>query len=92
MEPAAASGRRHRAEQSTLFAGPLSSNALQREREDYCPRLSARGRLEQELLGRFDGSTPATALCAWLDAHAGPELPSPRSRALLLKEAIARCG
>ena len=89
---AATSGRRHRVEQSTLFAGPLSSDALQREREDYCPRLTARGRLEQELLGRFDGSTPATALRAWLEAHAGPELPSPRSRALLLKEAIARCG
>ena len=88
----AASGRRHRVEQSTLFAGPLSSAELRRDREDYCPRLTARGHLEQELLGRFDGATPAAALRAWVDAHAGPDLPSPRSRALLLKEAIARCG
>ena len=85
-------GRRHRVEQSTLFAWPISSAELQRDREDYRPRLTARGRLERELLERFDGSTPATALRAWLDAHAGPEAPSPRSRALLLKEAIARCG
>jgi type I protein arginine methyltransferase len=88
----AVSGRRHRVEQSTLFAWPLSSGELQRDRDDYCPRLTTRGRLEQELLGRFDGSTPATALRAWVEAHAGPELPSPRSRAMLLKEAIARCG
>ena len=88
----ATSGRRHRAEQSTLFAWPLSSDDLRRDREDYCPRLTARGRLEQELLGRFDGATPAAALRAWIDAHAGPELPSGRSRALLLKDAIVRCG
>ena len=85
-------GRRHRVEQSTLFAWPISSAELQRDREDYCPRLTARGRLEQELLSRFDGTTAVAALRAWLDGHAGAEAPSPRSRALLLKETIARCG
>ena len=85
-------GRRHRVEQSTLFSRPLSSAQLRRDREDYCPTLTARGRLERDLMGRFDGSTPATALRAWIDAHAGAEAPSPRSRALLLKETIARCG
>ena len=88
----AASGRRHRVEQSTLFAWPLSSGELRKDREDYCPSLTARGRIEHELLGRFDGTTPSVALRAWLDANAGPDLPSPRSRAVLLKEAIARCG
>jgi protein arginine N-methyltransferase 1 len=87
----AQSGRRHRAEQATLFAWPLSSLELRREREDYCPRLTARGRLECDLLARFDGATPASALRGWLDGHE-PLVPSARARALLLKGAIARCG
>ena len=86
------SGQRRRAEQSTLFAGPLSSNDLKRDREDYCPRLTDRGRLELELLTRFDGATPAAALREWLDANAGATLASPRARALLLKDSIARSG
>ncbi len=87
-----ASGQRRRAEQSTLFAGPLSSNDLKRDREDYCPRLTERGRLELELLRRFDGATPAAALREWLDANAGATVPSPRARTLLLKDSIARSG
>jgi hypothetical protein len=87
-----AAGQRRRFEHSTLFAGPLSSEELRREREDYCPRLTDRGRVEQELLARFDGNTPAAALRAWLEDHAGPALPSERARAALLKDAIARCG
>ena len=86
------SGQRRRAEQSTLFAGPLSSDDLKRDREDYCPRLTDRGRLEMELLRRFDGATPAAALREWLDANAGDTLASPRARALLLKDSIARFG
>ena len=86
------SGQRRRAEQSTLFAGPLSSDDLKRDREDYCPRLTDRGRLELELLRRFDGATPAAALREWLDANAGATLASPRARALLLKDSIARFG
>ena len=85
-------GARHRVEQSTLFSRPLSSAELRRDREDYCPSLTARGRLERELLDRFDGATPATVLRAWLDAHAGAEAPGPQARAVLLKETIARCG
>jgi hypothetical protein len=88
----AASGRRHRHEQSTLFAWPLSSEELSRERDDYCPRLTERGRIEQELLTKFDGATTSASLRAWLDARGGSALASPRARAAALKDAIARCG
>ena len=54
--------------------------------------MTDRGRLELELLQRFDGATPAAALRGWLDAHAGATLASPRARALLLKDSIARFG
>jgi type I protein arginine methyltransferase len=87
-----AAGQRRRFEHSTLFAGPLSSEELRRNSEDYRPRLTARGRVEHELLGRFDGDTPAASLRAWLEGQAGQALPSERARAALLKDAIARCG
>jgi protein arginine N-methyltransferase 1 len=88
----AQTGRRHRGEQSTLFAWPISSAELRRHREDYRPRLTARGKLQQELLGRFDGSTPAAALRAWIDTRGSADVPSARARALLLKETIERYG
>ncbi|HEY6507113.1 MAG TPA: 50S ribosomal protein L11 methyltransferase [Vicinamibacterales bacterium] len=88
----ARNGHERRAEQSTVFCWPLSSLDLRRERDDYRPGLTARGRLEQELLAQLDGTRTAAALRTWLDEHGSGVLPSARARAALLKETIARCG
>ena len=89
---ASRSGLEHRAEQSTMFSWPLSPFDLRRERNDYRPGLTDRGRLELELLAQLDGTRTVAALRSWLDEHGSDVLPSSRARAALLKETIARCG
>ncbi len=90
--PATRDGRARRAEQSTVFSWPPSSFDLRRERDDYRPGITDRGRLELELLDLMDGTRTVAALRSWLDEHGSHVLPNARARAALLKETIARCG
>jgi hypothetical protein len=83
---------RVRFDHSTFAAAPVRRDELEKRTNDYRPRLTARGEMERELLGKFDGMTRAADLERWLLERFGNELPSPREAAAFLKATIERCG
>jgi len=88
---AAGSGATRRFTHSTFLARTLSSELLLKRNPAYRPTLSARGRMERDLLDRIDGTHSVADLEQWLAAHAGQEFTRPRL-AELLAATISRCG
>ena len=84
-------GATRRFTQSTFLSRTLTSETLRKRHPQYTPALTARGRLERELLNRVDGTQTVADLEQWLAAHGGPEFTPPRL-AELLAATIARCG
>ena len=83
---------RVRFDHSTFLAAPVRPEDLQKRASDYRPRLTARGAMEHELLGKFDGATSAADLERWLLTRFGDQLPSAREAAAFLKATIDRVG
>jgi protein arginine N-methyltransferase 1 len=77
---------------ATFLSALVTRGALEKRSSDYRPRLTARGVIERELLGKFDGTTSAADLERWLVERFGDQLPSPREAAAFLKATIARVG
>jgi len=77
---------------STFHSTPMRPGALDKRADTYRPTLTARGAMERELLGKFDGASPAADLERWLLQRFGTQLPSAREAAAFLKSTIERCG
>jgi type I protein arginine methyltransferase len=88
---AAGTGARRRFTHSTFLSRALSQETLRKRDPGYRPGLSARGRLERDLLNRIDGTQTVGDLEQWLTTREGEAI-TPRRRAELLAATIARCG
>jgi predicted RNA methylase len=84
--------RRVQFDQATFLSNPLRADELKKGVSDYRPRLTARGAMEHDLLGKFDGTSTATELERWLLREFGDRLPSAHEAAAFLKETIERFG
>jgi protein arginine N-methyltransferase 1 len=79
-------------EQSTFHSTRVRPDELGKRASAYRPTLTARGSMERELLGKFDGTSSAADLERWLLDRFGTHLPSVREAAAFLKATIDRCG
>src|SRR4030095_12649642 len=79
-------------EQSTFHSTRVTPDELGKRADAYRPTLTARGSMERELLGKFDGTTSAADLERWLLERFNLQLPSARAAAAFLKATIERCG
>jgi protein arginine N-methyltransferase 1 len=77
---------------SSFAAALLSTGTLHKHALDYRPTLTSRGSMERALLDRFDGTSAAEELLAWLRERFGELLPSKREAVVFLRSTIERCG
>ena len=81
-----------RFDHATLRAKGWSKQSLRKQADDYRPTLTPLGKMERELLDRFDGTRSAAELESWLAFRSKSVLPSAREAAAFLKQTIERCG
>lgn len=81
-----------RFDHSSLGAALLSTATLRKHAPDYRPTLTSRGSMERALLERFDGTSAAEELEAWLRDRFGELLPSNQETVAFLRSTIERCG
>jgi protein arginine N-methyltransferase 1 len=84
-------GHTRRFTQSTFLSRTLTHETLRKHDPSYRPALSARGRLERDLLAQIDGTRTLDELREWFLAHGGAQL-TPSRLAELLAATIERCG
>ena len=87
----AGSGVSRRFTQATFLSRVLSRDVLRKRDPGYRPALTARGRVERDLLNQIDGARTLAELAQWLASQATGALSRERLTALLATT-IERCG